>query len=60
MKENFEGIDDTQVKSSLQVESEKPDVVVQTDKSFLVREIEHSNKEQIRPIDLSKLEAFNE
>lgn len=60
MKEDFEGIDYTQVKTSAQVESEKPDVVVQTDKTCVVREIEHSNKEQIRPIDLSKLEAFNE
>ncbi|MBW4596119.1 MAG: hypothetical protein KME46_25255 [Brasilonema angustatum HA4187-MV1] len=60
MKKDFEGIDYTQVKSSSQVESEKPDVGVQTDRSFVVREIEHSNKEHIRSIDLSKLEAFNE
>ncbi|MBW4628836.1 MAG: hypothetical protein KME49_25820 [Brasilonema octagenarum HA4186-MV1] len=59
MKKDFEGIDYTQAKTSAQVESEKPDLV-QTDRSFVVREIEHSNKEQIRSIDLSKLEAFNE
>jgi hypothetical protein len=59
MKKDFEGIDYTQVKTSPQVESEKPDVV-ETNRSFVAREIEHSNKEQIRSIDLSKLEAFNE
>ncbi|MBP5977265.1 hypothetical protein HW132_32225 [Brasilonema sp. CT11] len=59
MKKDFEGID-YQVKTSPQVESEKPDVAVQKDRSFVAREIEHSNKEQIRSIDLSKLEAFNE
>lgn len=59
MKKDFEGIDYTQVKTSAQVESEKPDLV-ETDRSFVVREIEHSSKEQMRSIDLSKLEAFNE